>query len=76
MGQIRNAFDMNDGFLRRPAWSTCIFAFHNVGTNNAPISVRRTDAHRTLVDELQRHVRDIEQCLSLGKGEDEILRVD
>ena len=76
MWQGRNAFHMDDTFLRRSTWSTRILALHNVGTNNAPVSVRRTDAHRTLIDELQRHARDIEQFLSVGEGEKTILRVD
>ena len=60
---------MNGGclFRRRPTWSACIFALHNVGTNDAPVSVRRTGAHRTLVDELQRHARVSNNSYECGK---------
>lgn len=60
---------MNDGclFFRRPAWSARILAFHNMGTNDAPVRLRWTYPYRTLIDELQRHARNIELFLSPRK---------
>lgn len=56
---------MNDGclFSRRPAWSAGILASHNMGTNDAPVRLRRTDAYRTLIDKMQRHARHVELFL-------------
>jgi len=50
---------MNDGCLvsRRLAWSARILASHDMGTNDAPVRLRRTYPYRTLIDELQRHAR-------------------
>ena len=51
-------------FFRRPAWSACIFAFHDMGTNDAPVRLGRTYPYPTLINELQRHSRDTELSLS------------
>ena len=56
---------MNNACLlsRRLAWSPRILASHDMGTNDAPVSLRRTYSYRTLVDELQRHCLRIGICL-------------
>lgn len=52
---------MNDGclFPRRLAWSARILASHNMGTNDAPVRLRRTYPYGILMDELQRHARHV-----------------
>ena len=69
---------MNDGCLssRRLAWSARILASHDMGTNDAPVRLRRTYPCRTLVDELQRHARYIELFLSRRECDVVVLQVD
>lgn len=76
-GGVQNAFDMNDGclFSRRLAWSARILASHNMGTNDAPVRLRRTSPYRTLIDELQRHARHVGLFLSHRERKIVVLRV-
>ena len=67
---------MNNACLlsRRLAWSPRILASHDMGTNNAPVRLRRTYSYRTLVDELQRHARRI--GIFLWRREDDSTDID
>ena len=53
---------MNNGCLFSPrlAWSARILASHDMGTDDAPVRLRRTCLCHTLIDELQRHACRIE----------------
>lgn len=59
---------MNNGwlFFRRLAWSAGILALHDVGTNDAPVRLRRAYPYRPLIDELQRCGRHTERMLSVA----------
>ena len=59
---------------RRLAWSPRILASHDMGTNDAPVRLRRTYSYRTLVDELQRHARRI--GIFLWRREDDSTEID
>ena len=67
---------MNNACLlsRRLAWSPRILASHDMGTNDAPVRLRRTYSYRTLVDELQRHARRI--GIFLWRREDDSTDID
>ena len=67
---------MNNACLlsRRLAWSPRILASHDMGTNDAPVSLRRTYSYHTLVDELQRHARRID--ILLWRREDDSTEID
>ena len=67
---------MNNACLlsRRLAWSPRILASHDMGTNDAPVRLRRTYSYRTLVDELQRHARRI--GIFLWRREDDSTEID
>ena len=60
---------MNNGclFSRRLAWAAGILASHNMGTNDAPVRLRRAYPYRSLIDELQRCGRHSEIFLGLGE---------
>lgn len=60
-------------FSRRLAWSTRILASHDMGTDDAPVRLRRAYPYRILIDKLQRHGRRMEILLSLRECDSKVV---